>query len=114
LAITILANSLIAIQHAPPAHAQSNVAQVETENLLRDTPDANREIEKTRREAEKQRDVLPTRKVTYADILANPDDIELNLAYAQNQIADGNVLGASATFERILLLKPDHARARLL
>ncbi len=114
LAITILANSVIAIQLAPSALAQSNVAQAETENLLRDTPDANREIEKTRREAEKQRDVLPTRKVTYADILANPDDIELNLAYAQNQIADGDVLGASATFERILLLKPDHARARLL
>ena len=53
LAITILANSVIAIQLAPSALAQSNVAQAETENLLRDTPDANREIEKTRREAEK-------------------------------------------------------------
>ena len=52
--------------------------------------------------------------MTYADILANPDDIELNLAFAQNQIADGNVQGASAAYERILLIQPENARVRLL
>lgn len=57
---------------------------------------------------------MPAREVTYADILANPDNIALNLTYAKIQIANGNALGASATFERILLIRPDHAHARLL
>jgi tetratricopeptide (TPR) repeat protein len=106
--------SIATAQLALPAHAQNYLAQADTDKELRRTPERILEIEKTKREAEQQRNVLPARTVTYADVLANPDDIELNLAYARNQIATGNVLGAAATFERILLIRPDHARARLL
>lgn len=105
---------ITAAQLAPPAFAQSNVAQADTERTLLKTPQKLLELEKRRREAEQKRGALPTRKVTFADILANPDDIELNLAFAQNQIADGNVQGASATYERILLIQPENARVRLL
>ena len=103
-----------ATQFGLPAVAQTGLAQADRQEELLRTPKRILETDETIREAEQQRDVLPTRKVTYADVLANPDDIELNLDYAQNQIANGDVLGASATFERILLINPNHARARLL
>lgn len=54
------------------------------------------------------------RAVTFRDVLANPDDVDLNFAYAQTQIARGDVRGAAATLERILLVEPDLPRVRLL
>ncbi|MDD5225765.1 MAG: tetratricopeptide repeat protein [Candidatus Omnitrophica bacterium] len=52
--------------------------------------------------------------VTYEDILKDPDNIALNARYAQDQIARGNLLGAAAALERILLLNPDLPDVRLL
>lgn len=52
--------------------------------------------------------------VTFADILANPDDTALNVCYARSQIQDGNVRGAAATLERVLLIAPDAINVRLL
>jgi tetratricopeptide (TPR) repeat protein len=54
------------------------------------------------------------RIVTFEDVLAAPDDIDLNFAYAQAQIARGDARGATATLERILLIEPDLPRVRLL
>ncbi len=51
--------------------------------------------------------------VTYADILANPDDIVLNFRWAKAQLARGEVRGASATLERILVIDPELAPVRL-
>lgn len=56
----------------------------------------------------------PERFVTFQDVLANPDNVDLNFAYAQTQIARGDVRGAAATLERILLVEPDLPRVRLL
>lgn len=56
----------------------------------------------------------PQRPVTYAEVLANPDDIALNFAYAQTQIRQGRLKGAAATLERILLIAPRLAEVRLL
>jgi len=53
------------------------------------------------------------RRVTFQEILENPDDLDLNLRYAKLQVVEGNLLGASATLERILLIKPDAAPVRL-
>ena len=50
---------------------------------------------------------------TDADILAHPDDIVLNFRWAKAQLARGEVRGASATLERILVLDPDLAPVRL-
>lgn len=51
--------------------------------------------------------------ISYADILSNPDDIVLNFRWAKAQLARGDVRGASATLERILVLEPDLAVVRL-
>ncbi|MCB1508569.1 MAG: tetratricopeptide repeat protein [Hyphomicrobiaceae bacterium] len=55
-------------------------------------------------------DVAPT----YADILADPGNLSLNLRYADAQIAAGDLEGASATLERVLLIEPRLDRVRLL
>ncbi len=52
--------------------------------------------------------------MTYADVLKDPDNIPLNYRFAQTQIRNGNVRGASATLERILLLDPGRPDVRLL
>jgi tetratricopeptide (TPR) repeat protein len=51
--------------------------------------------------------------VTYADVLRNPDDIQLNLRFARAQVNEGNVRGAATTLERILLIDPNLAQVRL-
>jgi Flp pilus assembly protein TadD len=51
--------------------------------------------------------------VTYADVLRDPDNIELNLRFARTRVNEGNVRGAAATLERILLIDPDLAQVRL-
>ncbi len=52
-------------------------------------------------------------KVSYADVLKDPDNVDLNFRYAKSQIADGNVRGAAGTLERILLVTPDLPQIRL-
>ncbi len=42
--------------------------------------------------------------VTYAQVLKDPDNIELNYRFAKKQVADGDLKGASATLERILMI----------
>lgn len=52
--------------------------------------------------------------VSYQDVLKKPDDLELNLAWARTQIRSGDILGASATLERLLLNSPNQAEIRVL
>lgn len=52
--------------------------------------------------------------VSFEEILANPDDLELNLRYARQQIATGRLEQSAATLERMLLLEPEWDSARLL
>lgn len=52
-------------------------------------------------------------RITFGQVLKDPDNIKLNFLYARQQVKEGNVKGASATLERILLLKPDLAQVRL-
>jgi hypothetical protein len=74
---------------------------------------AKLEAERLAEEAERRR-LLEGRDVGFEEILANPDDIDLNFAYAETQIRKGDVRGAGATLERILLVEPDLPRVRLL
>lgn len=59
----------------------------------------------------KRLDQLKT--IRFQDILKDPDNIMLNFAYAQSQVKNGDVLGASATLERILLIDPSLDKVRL-
>jgi hypothetical protein len=53
-------------------------------------------------------------RVRFEDVLANPDDLELSFRYALGQVNDGQLTSAAATLERILLLRPDFMRVRML
>ena len=57
---------------------------------------------------------LGSTRVGYADVLACPDDLDLSFRYALGQVEDGQLTSAAATLERILLLRPDFMRVRLL
>lgn len=51
-------------------------------------------------------------KSVYAEILKQPDSIELNLRYAQIAEAEGKPRLALAAYERILLVHPDNSEAK--
>ncbi len=98
---------------SPPAFAQSQ-PPTSVIDPARETPRRIDEIRDIGREAETQRLLRPDRDVTYEDVLRNPDDIDLNFAYAQIQIGRGDVRSAAATLERILLIDQNLPRVRLL
>jgi hypothetical protein len=54
------------------------------------------------------------RKVTYEEVLKDPDNVELNLGFARTQIRSGNLNGAAATLERVLLVQPRNLSVRIL
>ena len=99
-----------AAQTPPPTANQPNVIL----EPLRQAPRQTDELQGTSGTAESQRLLRPDRDVTYDDLLAHPDDIALNFAYAQIQINRGDLHGAAATLERIILINPELPRVRLL
>lgn len=52
--------------------------------------------------------------VSFAEVLQDPDNVELNVCYARGQIGKGAVRSAAATLERVLLIAPDAINVRLL
>ena len=52
-------------------------------------------------------------KVTFQEVLKDPDNIDLNMRYAQTQIDQNDLLGAASTLERVLLINPDLLQVRL-
>jgi tetratricopeptide (TPR) repeat protein len=72
-------------------------------------------VEEQRKAGEISRKALPAEEnITYADVLNDPDNIDLNFRYAKSQIAHGNVHGAASTLERTLLVTPDLPQVRLM
>jgi len=62
-----------------------------------------------------QDDALPpSGDVTYDQVLENPDDVMLSYRFALKQIEDGDLLGASATLDRLTLLAPQEPNIRAL
>lgn len=51
---------------------------------------------------------------TFEQLLDAPDDPDLNIAYAAQQMREGNLLYAAAAYERILLEQPDADAVRLM
>ena len=51
--------------------------------------------------------------VTFAQVLASPDDVGLNFDYARSEAQAGNLLNAAAAMERVIASRPDWAPARL-
>ncbi|MBI5883660.1 MAG: hypothetical protein HZB91_11220 [Elusimicrobia bacterium] len=46
-------------------------------------------------------------EVTYEQVMADPDNIELNYRYALSRVGRGDLRAAASTLERILLVKSD-------
>ncbi len=69
-------------------------------------------LENQRREIE--RDANGAILIPFEQILAAPENIQLNIAYARQQIAAGDLKEAGATLERILLIDPSMHDVRVL
>lgn len=88
--------------------------------IERDTQQPGRTTETTVRGSEAQRESLGPvstfagRDVTFEEVLRDPDNVELNYAYALTLIRQGDLLGALSTLERILLKNPNIPRVRLI
>ncbi|MFA6316694.1 MAG: tetratricopeptide repeat protein [Elusimicrobiota bacterium] len=109
LFLLALITPLQAFAAAPPAPTGAEEA------VGRETPIRASEREAARKAA----DAAMARKaveggVTFEQVLKDPDNIDLSYRYARFQIAAGDVKGAAATLERILMLDPGLHRVRLL
>ncbi|MDE2291401.1 MAG: hypothetical protein KGL53_04900, partial [Elusimicrobia bacterium] len=101
---------LLAVLPALPAGAQD--LQREPERPAQGASAAD-EAGQASSEAQARRPVEGAGDVTYDDVLKHPDDVELNYRWAKKQIDAGDVKGASATLERILMVRPDLTAVRL-
>lgn len=52
--------------------------------------------------------------ISYADVLAAPDDLDVNFRYARQQIEAGRLDRAGTVLERLLIARPDWNEVRLL
>jgi hypothetical protein len=102
------------------ALAGTAVAQTTSPQIERDTREPGRTTETTVRGSDTQRESLGPvstfagRDVTFEEVLKDPDNLELNYAFALTQVRQGDLLGALSTLERILLRNPGVPRVRLL
>jgi len=85
----------------------------EVQNLHRETRGLKQIAKTAETSSEKAAAAKFKTGVTYEDVLKDPNNIALNVRYAQEQIARGEVLGAAATLERILLMNPNLPDVRL-
>lgn len=100
----------LAVLIASPALAQT--VEEEAARTAQEAPAAARAAESAD-EAKARRPLEGAGDVTYEDILKKPDDVELNYRWAKRQVETGDLKGASATLERILMVKPGLTKVRL-
>lgn len=98
---------------APPqAHGQLT-SQPQTQDIREQQEQLQRAKDAAAAAAVQRREQEGVRPVTFADVLKDPDNVELNFDYARTLVAQGDLKGASATLERMLLNNPDLAQVRL-
>ena len=102
-----LAVALVVVM-APSAWAQTS----DTDAIARETAAASARA-RAAGQALDYRAAEDGEPVTYADVLRDPDNVELNFRFARQQVQRGDVRGSAATLERILLINPDLAQVRL-
>jgi len=98
---------------AEPAYAQQS-AEDERADEVEEKIENRRDVQRSADEALGLDGFGDGPPVTYQQVLADPDNIDLNFRYALTQIRQGNVRGAGATLERILLIQPDLTTVRVL
>ncbi len=105
---------IIFLANPETAHADDQLAQASTD--VERTIEAGLEDLELAREAMFKNMGLDTleHEVTFADVLADPDNIEINILYARTQILKGRLDRAQAALERVLLKRPDLHYVRML
>ncbi len=103
----VLAAALMVVL-APSAWAQTT----DTEEIKRKTTAGEKRV-RAAGEALDYRAVEDGEPVSYADVLRDPDNLELNYRYARTQVRNGDLHGAAATIERIVLIDPNQTQVRL-
>lgn len=93
--------------------AASSYAQTVEDDAARAAREGQTQTEETAAEAKARKPLEGAGDVTYEDVLKRPDDVELNYRWAKRQIEKGDLKGASATLERILMVKPALTKVRL-
>ncbi|MBL4721057.1 MAG: hypothetical protein JKY20_08005, partial [Alphaproteobacteria bacterium] len=89
-------------------------AQTTPTSELRDTKAQFQQLKEQRRANKAAQKQLPSAEaVTFADVLKDPDNVDLNFRFAKSQVSRGDVKGAVGTLERILLVTPELAPVRL-
>ncbi len=93
------------------------LSSAQEESTAREVPlreaEAEAQAKKAAAEAETRAALETSQPVTYEQVLADPDNIQLNFLYARTLVAQGNLRGAEATLERILMVNPELAQVRL-
>ena len=93
------------------------VAAARAQTVITEQPERETTAtEETPRAAEQARDLMATDEfepATYAEVLKDPDNIELSFRFARTRVRNGDLHGAAATLERILLVDPNLTPVRL-
>lgn len=100
---------LVIVFGSPAAFAQK---ESEEQMAFREMA-AEKRVGMTAGKAAARRPFETKRKITYDQVMGDPDNIDLNYEFAQTQAAQGDLLGAASTLERILMIDPDLPRVRL-
>jgi len=93
--------------------AQTDVIEEKERRRLERQKELDIIIQEAAKEAKALKALEAKVEVTYEQILADPDNLDLNFRYAKSQVARGEWIAASTTLERILMLNPDLAPVRL-
>ncbi len=93
-----------------PAFAEDERRDYE---VVRREKKAEERAAKTAAAASRKKKLEDLGQISYEQILAEPDNIQQNLIYAQQQAEQNNLLGAAAALERTLMIKPDEPEVRL-
>ena len=97
---------------AATAHAQTQVPEKQIE-IQKQEQGSQESATQAAREAKRAR-LGEGSDVTWDQVLAHPDDIDLNYRFALTQIKQGNLRGAAATLERLLMINPALDQVRLV
>lgn len=109
---TLLAFALLFIA----AESRAQVSNTDIESRAQEPQRQQRlrkQIEEQSSQAGKQEVPGTEPSVTYEQVLADPDNLDLNYLYARTQVRNGNLRSAAATLERILIVHPELPRIRM-
>ncbi|MBI4342736.1 MAG: tetratricopeptide repeat protein [Candidatus Omnitrophica bacterium] len=106
-----LSLSILLLSTAPRARAEV-IEETETKRTERQL-EIDVAIQSAAQQAEARKELETGETVTYEQVLKDPDNLDLNFRYAKAQMARGDLVGASATLERILMINPDLPPIRL-